>query len=348
MDVQPILDAIDTEELTPVARAAAGRDDLDPTTWRHERLGGGTVAEVFRFWGGSWQGTPWSAVLKLLHPWERPGDPESWRREALLYASDLFEGLPGCLAVPRCYAMSEADGLHRLWLEDVSGTHDRALEPAHYREAARCLAHMQAPYLMGRPLPTHEWLGTDRALAGQSRGWGEWALTKLAATAAPEEVAREHGDSLRALWERRTRLVTLADALPRTLCHRDYNAANLFVDLPRRRTTAIDWDCAGVGMVGEDLADLACEAVVYFGRDPSEAGAIAREVLGGYGEGLAECGCDLPAVTIRRGYLCACALHWAFRVAAFVLATDDAEERDRLRPVLRYLSGLAEEALAGA
>ena len=131
---------------------------------------------------------------------------------------------------------------------------------------------------------------------------------------------------------------------PLTLCHRDYNAGNLFVgpDAGGRPTTiALDWDCAGIGTIAEDIG----EAVVYFGYDPAELGELARTALGAYVDGLREVGWTGSMGVAGRAFATVAPLQWCFRVACLAQRTDDPDLLDRYAVIQGFMLGLAKKAL---
>ena len=74
--------------------------------------------------------------------------------------------------------------------------------------------------------------------------------------------------------------------LPLVLCHRDYWTENIFVS--DGRVIAIDWDCAGFGVPGEDISSLIADET-----PAGQIGAYYRQLLPAYDQGL-RTGLTLP------------------------------------------------------
>ncbi|MEE9279162.1 MAG: aminoglycoside phosphotransferase family protein [Myxococcota bacterium] len=310
MSVDSRLEAVDRETLAPLVRQALGSDAAPVSDWCYERLTGGTVASVYRFRGPRPNAADWSLILKILRQWARPGDPDSWRRELLLYRSGLFDELPEGFGVPRCLGVAEpSPSEFWLWLEDVEGATGEEMSLDDHGQAARRLGQLQAPYLTGLPLPVYPWLTTERWLEYGSRHWGAGAIARL---------RQRVPDGLLRLWAERDRLLDAFGRLPLTLCHRDFNAGNLFV--LDGRVVAIDWDCAGVGMIGEDLADLVCEALVYFGFDLRRAEGLAETAFASYVSGLREGGWLGDPALARTGFAVGSALAFSRRTHTLLRA----------------------------
>lgn len=81
------------------------------------------------------------------------------------------------------------------------------------------------------------------------------------------------------------RFLDIVDSLPRTVCHRGYNAGNLFVQRDKNmgeQTSVIDWDCTSIGGIGEDIADMIGEALIFYDFDLGEAEDLKESVLAHY------------------------------------------------------------------
>src|SRR6266702_2893665 len=104
----------------------------------------------------------WSLVLKVLSLTSEGSNPATssethvlyWKREALVYQSDLLDDLPGGVRGPRCYGIVEhADSSVWLWLEDVKEIYGPRWPLEQCARAAQSLGQMNGAYLAGRPLP---------------------------------------------------------------------------------------------------------------------------------------------------------------------------------------------------
>jgi hypothetical protein len=160
------LNTLDPNVVQEVFRKSVDDPDARLLDWDHESIQVGSVGELYRF-SGKIQPTaaaaaPCSLVLKIQQKWERGGDPECWRREALVYQSGIFDDLPGSLGVPDCYDIQEREDETWYWFEDVTGTTAGQFDLDHYCQAARHLGQFQGPYIGGRPLPTYPWLSSRR------------------------------------------------------------------------------------------------------------------------------------------------------------------------------------------
>jgi hypothetical protein len=247
-----------------------------------------------------------SVIVKVLRLSSEQDD-----REFCAYTQGLPEALPAECHMPRVFgAWQGASGFRVLLLEDVGrlpGLARSAYEwsDAMYEVAARSLSGMNAA-LLGHPLADAPWLLRDH-IARQGARWlvGEDWTRRV----------REHSPLHRRLlrccrsWDRLCRVFY---ALTPCLCHQDAQPANLFADLRSQRTTLIDWELAGVGVLGQDAAALVWGSWVYAG-----AGWLAqreRVVLNGYVAGLARHGLDVGAdlrQRVRLGYLVATAACYA-------------------------------------
>ncbi len=291
-------------------RRALGLPEAIPTGWRAEPVGYRVINQVtaglFRVSGTAATANgprPWVLFLKLLRHgatdshFASSDDPvhwNYWRREALVYESDLLGRLPPGLAAPRCYGVSapSPDTLW-LWLEPVDGLPAAAWPPERFGQAARHLGMFQGGDAACPP-PERPWLsrgwlrawvpaGTDAApeLLADPAAWGTVGLPGSAAATAS------------ALWRQRERLIATVERLPQTLCHLDFWPPNLLARrLPdgRDQTVLLDWAQAGRGALGEDIATLVLDSVWMFSVDPAALAPFERLIWQGYRAGLVEAG----------------------------------------------------------
>lgn len=352
-------DRADAELLTPLVRAATSLPHAAIVDWESRCPRSGSVGEVHllegtaKAWPGGGRVVDWALVLKVQRQWARPSDPESWRRELLMYESGLFDELADALTVPVLLRADTRDDEIWLWLERVTGVTDEGMTPAHYCHAATDLGRMQGAYLAGRELPTYPWLSSRRWVSGTVNAWGSRALHGLWRASNGEEseagLPPKLSRATMGLWGERDRVLDALATFPLTLCHRDYNAANLFIRADAgsgATTTALDWDCAGIGTLAEDIGDMVGEAVVYYGYPPEGAAELRDATLEAYGRGLREAGWSGDQAVVRAAFATVAPLQWCFRVACLARQTDDADTLGRYASVQRFMLGLAEEARA--
>ena len=113
--MDPRVEQITPETLTPIVRRALGQPAAVPTTWEITPVHGGWGSAVggtavYRVAGQTEAGAAWSLILKLLY--ERPGEPVDapyyWKREYELYRSRMLEALPETgLTTPTIYHCAE-------------------------------------------------------------------------------------------------------------------------------------------------------------------------------------------------------------------------------------------------
>jgi hypothetical protein len=136
----------------------------------------------------------------------------------------------------------------------------------------------------------------------------------LAHPLAGRLVPAEDGARFVRLWQERERFMTALDRLPLTFCHHDLNRRNLFLSqssVGRDQTVAIDWEDAGTGAVGEDLAPLVMSCLHSeggAGESPRERDAHA---FASYVEGLRTVGWRGEHRPVRFAYATRAALREA-------------------------------------
>jgi hypothetical protein len=320
------LKAIDRSILTPLVRRLLQDETAEILDWSCRPLGGGLtvalgVAGVYRFSGAARvesRVVSWSLVLKIVRASEQMGsDPSEWhywKREALAYRAGLLERIPGMLAAPRCFEVTEhAADEDWIWLEDIAEDDSSAWSLERYGLAARHLGQFNGAYLAGRPLPEQIWLSGGRVRSWLA--WGEPALLELPKLCeqplARSWLSTSHVERVLRLWSERERFLEAFDHLPRSLCHHDAFRRNL---LMRRQaddaaqTVAVDWAIIGTGAVGEDIASLVTVSLQFLDIDAASAGELDAHVFAGYLDGLSDAGWDGDPQVVRFGYTTAAAL----------------------------------------
>ncbi len=255
-------------------------------------LHGGTLGDV-RLVSGMAQTAggeklPYRAVLKTQQKWERPGDPFSWRREYDLYSSDLYRMFPDSFRPPRCFYTEIKENEMWLWLEYIDGVSGKALTLGMLEQAARKLGRFQGrSYREREALQKIACLGDTGYTAREHARWHtqtysydylispqcrlpvflkrmlergeirlcegksfEYSFLRSAGCDLPAHLKRmliDADDQREELFERTKRL-------PVVLCHRDFWSENIFFSNGEVRL--IDWDTAGWGYAGEDIASL--------------------------------------------------------------------------------------------
>ncbi len=280
--------------ITRALRACLHRDVVD-ADWTEDRLHGGTLGDVRLLTGtartASGETIPFRLVHKTQHRWERHGDPGSWRREHDLFTSNLGSAFSTGLRWPTCYdaEIDEQAGVIHLVLEHVEGVSGRALSTDAQVRAARELGRLQGRLAVD-PLPLE---GIDnlssRAFAeGSYRHYRSWPRVHDYIRSPDCALPRHLSDMLVGLDEDAENVLARLAQLPVVLCHRDFWNANI-IDTGSQ-IVLIDWDTAGWGWLGEDLASLLADDV-----DASRMVELYRRCLPAYYAGVAE-SLDLGAV----------------------------------------------------
>jgi hypothetical protein len=370
MHAETQIRTIDRATLTAPVRSALRSDTAEILDWRSSPLGGGVGNPVslglYRFSGtGEDRGEPvtWSLVLKMaqspanvgavdMGEGEDPTHWNYWKREMLLFQSDLLDHLPPGLAAPRCFGIEERPGdVIWLWLEEIVGVQGGPWSLDRYGLAARHLGRFNGAYLTGRPLPAHPWLSIGLLWQWCSqfdsplysvfhRHPSVWEHPPLRRIYPPPDV-----NPLRHLLADRERFLAALDACPQTLCHNDAYPTNLMGrrgEDGREETVALDWALAGIGPVGEELAQLAIGALDTV--DGAEARDVDQVVFAGYLDGLGDSGWRGDASTVRFGYVASAAL----RIGLWLLyllnqAFEESGALDHERPALDAVERLIEQ-----
>ena len=255
--------------------------------------------------GGIWRvrGPAGTAILKVARL-PSPADPPKafptsdepthwnyWQREALAYQSGLaataYAGA-GITAPALLRAGTRPDGGVELWLADVGGIGGFEWPVARLARFARELGAAQARWAARVPAIwwlSRRWLAQYVAQAPHRVGPVEPAVWDHPNLAPWPEPVRTR---LRQLWADRDRILAVAEAAERTLCHLDVWPANLADDAGT--SVLLDWAFAGEGAVGEDLANLIIDAFTDGLMDVALLPELAEAAVDGYLAGLRDGG----------------------------------------------------------
>jgi hypothetical protein len=345
---------IDPAALAASVRRATGAPEAELATWAVEPLpyqdfGGGSrllqrVSGTARV-GRSGAPVAWSMVVKSFQRTaddlssDEAGDYAYWRREASLYASGLLDDLPPGIRGPRCYGVERGPEREVVWLEDVQELYPGGWSLDRFGLAARHLGRFNGAFL-GRDDVVHlPWMADLRSVLEF------WAINDatqpgLAAMLDPEAWSRtvsaaglreaREPTALRRLLVDRTPLLQALAELPSTLCHHDATAPNLFAARSADgsdATVAIDWQLAGPGPLGAELAMLVAGSVLFHRAPGASIGELDALALDGYIAGLADVGVAPDPGVIEFAAAAAAVLRMSAIVAAWVRNLVTADDR---------------------
>jgi hypothetical protein len=268
-----------------------------------EPIGDATPAAT----AGVWQVSAGSAdaILKVVRHdaggnerWpssEDESSPYFWRREPLVYASGLLDGIAPLRAPRYLLLAGRPDGSFALWLENA-GAHP-AWTVERLGEVAHDLGLMQGR--TAQDPPGYRWL---------SRGWFRAYLDLRARWVEPYRDG-PHTDEVQRIWAERDAILAAVDAAPQTLCHFDFYPSNLFGE---SETTVIDWAYCGLGALGLDAGTLVVDAIFDGVLAVDQAPELREAVWSGYVEGLAESGVAFDEDALRFVFLAATALKYTW------------------------------------
>lgn len=335
---------LDADALTPVVRASLRSDTASVNEWSVAALrsddvhfGGGKLFVVEGTATDVGSTSRWSVVLKpvaredderAMDASDGADDYAFWKREPLVYASGVVEDLPGGIAAPACYGVTErSPDLYWIWLEHITDTLSWPLE--RYGTAGRHLGSFNGAYLAGTPIPSVGWAASTRSIQSY---WGAshpfmGSAVELLGTPATwhRSEVRQAIDpldlhALAAFFADEDRYVGALEALPQSFCHNDALRPNLFA---RRgdgdeRTIAVDWQVAGHGPIGAELAMLVAGSVLFFKVPAADVEEVAARAWAGYLAGLEAAGCVFDPDEVRFGFTASVAARCGLLVAGWL------------------------------
>jgi hypothetical protein len=287
----------------------------------------------------------WSAIVKHT----TGGGLRAARRELTAYRAGIAPATPGAgLRAPRLLAWSDEFGEVELWLEELTDQYAGRWHPERFAIAAEHIAGWNAE---AAAVPA----GFD-ALDGWAEQHGQphrlpTALAELAmlrtkpwAAEAMAELGDDGFDRTEALIRSAPKRVDGLSGFPQTLLHHDLVRSNLFA-ISGAMTAAIDWEYAGPGPLGVDLAPLVIGSIRRGEASVDDLAEIESGVLGGYE--------SVVQADIRTPYRLAVGLRWHVVLGTIRARLDPTSQGMRgSRPdeprieSLRHLLGLSRHILA--
>jgi len=228
--------------------------------YQNEQLHGGTVGDVRLVTGvaesADGRKHPYKVVLKVQRKWERYNDPGSWRREYDFYVSDFGKLFTDSLRWPECYLTEFNDDEIRLWLEYIDGVTGLDLTVDMYVRAAEEWGRFQGRLCAGKPdvLKTLTNLSKIDYAKNFYLHYRSYDVVYDYIRSDKCELPMHLRQMLIGVDENSDEIFNRIEKLPLVLCHRDFWVTNIFSTEDGIRL--IDWDTAGWGYLGEDMASL--------------------------------------------------------------------------------------------
>jgi hypothetical protein len=309
---------IQPEALVPVLSKLLSKTIIH-ASYELKQLQGGTLGDVQLVIGTAvtdkGEELMYKVVWKKQKKWERPGDPNSWRREYDLYQSNLDAAFTPTFRCPKCYHLELGDNIMELWLEYIDGVSGSDLTIEMLEQAAFELGHFQGRiFKQHNALRSLQCLGDEGFLAREFSQWHTQTFTYDFLVSEPCRIPKllkqmlkdgdiqlvegksfEYGclrskgcdipehlkQMLIDIDDRKDGIFAKLKKLPVVLCHRDFWNENIFYSGSGIRL--IDWDTAGWGYLGEDIASL-----IVDGMDVNRFEENYRRLVPAYLKGISE------------------------------------------------------------
>lgn len=252
---------IRTESLTQALNKMLGTKIIH-VEFQTEQLHGGTVGDVQLVTGNAktTDGTDirYKIILKVQMKWERYGDPDSWRREYDFYTSNLGSLFSESFRWPECYhaEMNGEENETQIWMEYIDGISGLNLTGDMYERAAEELGRFQGRLYAEQPaflqsLANLSKMDYMKKFYLHYRSWNRvYDYVRSEDCEIPEHLCKMLID----IDESADEIFNRIEKLPVVLCHRDFWVTNILY--LNARIVVIDWDTAGWGYLGEDMASL--------------------------------------------------------------------------------------------
>ncbi len=305
------------------------------------RLYGGTLGDVRLLSGdadtGDGKHIPFRIVRKTQKQWQRPGDPHSWRREYDLAQSPFADLFTASFRWPRIAYTEMTDSETCLWMEYAEGVSGARLTLADLERAALELGRFQGRCARQQAVINQiSCLGDTEYIRRDFAQWTpdtvEYRWLRSCDCTLPSQLKAMLMDA----QAQSNQILQKLSSLPQVLCHRDYWTENIIAQ--SGGIIVIDWDCAGVGCIGEDIASLIADET-----EASQITTYYQTLVPAYCRGLSEYGKYPPreALPIREMIL----LKFGYRFVQQVMFAKSPQPKAEAIRALEAIYGMPRLAL---
>jgi hypothetical protein len=256
-------------------------------SYQIQKLHGGTVGNVFLITGlassKSIKEEPYRIIFKKQVKWERYGDINSWRREYDLYHSYLQEEFTDDFSWPICFGTKMHEDSFEIWMDYVDGPSGESLTLDMYQKAAAALGRFQGKLYRSQSNAIKQInnLSTKDYVRKFYEHYQSWDEVYDYIRSDECELSEHLCQMMIHLDSRKKEVFEQLDQMPIVFCHRDYwNTNIIYAD---HQIFAIDWDTAGYGYFGEDMASLIAD-----GTEPSKMIDYFRLCIPAYQSGFSK------------------------------------------------------------
>ena len=238
------------------------KKEIINANYHAKQLQGGTLGDVKLISGdaetSAGERLQYKLVFKTQNKWDRYGDTGSWRREYDLYMSDLGVLFTDMLRWPECYGAEIYSDKIQIWMEYADGVSGDNLTVDILERAAKELGRFQGRvYIYTRGPATLKRISNLGPVDFMEADYSQWKPET-------DEYRFIRSDDCPISFHLRKMLIdmdtnakailTKIRKLPIILCQRDFWVGNIIYS--NKAIFLIDWDTAGLGYLGEDIAQL--------------------------------------------------------------------------------------------
>jgi hypothetical protein len=319
--------------------------DIEIASWRctdiDYKTPNFTTAGLYRLHGLAYvegENMPWSIVVKIIKPdsseKDDPRHHSYWKREALVFRSNVLSDLPKSLHSVDCYLIEDrADGTIGLWMENIDGENDNLWSQEDYCFIAQQLGLSNGAYLMGRSLPSESWI---------CQNWlTSWVASSRMYAPNPYDYIHLINNDIDQIWKSYQIFNKHVDSMlkslvhmPRVLAHQDLSQKNMFLHKTNSKNDQlilIDWQFMSISGIGEDLGKLFGVNMSTNNIPQHKYEDYKNSIFEYYLQGLRETGWQGDERIARYGYCTSVAMRCVWEVPQFIYqAAKLVEEPDNI------------------